>query len=74
MVNILKIKSKNEEREKYSFISVEDLEKLKVRALQLSVEMKSIDVVSKPKEYKVRLEEYLKIVSDLRKYKKYAKN
>lgn len=70
----MKFKKKVKEHEKYSFISVEELEKLKSRALQLSCELKSIDIIKSPNEYKVRLEEYISIVSDLRKYKKYAKN
>ncbi len=69
----MKFKKKIKEQEKYSFISVDELEKLKVRALELSIEMKKIDIVKCPSEYKVRLEEYISIMSDLRKYKKYAK-
>ena len=65
---------KMKKQEKYSFISVEDLEKLTNRALVLADEMKRIDIVSNPDDYKVRLKEYVEIVSDLRKYKKYAKN
>lgn len=69
----MKFKKKIKEQEKYSFISVDELEKLKVRALELSIEMKKIDIVKSPSEYKARLEEYISIMSDLRKYKKYAK-
>lgn len=68
-----KIKNKNIEKEKYSFISVSDLEKLKSRAINLSLEMQSIDIHSNSQLYKEKLVEYVSIVSDLRKYKKYAK-
>lgn len=68
-----KIKKKNIEREKYSFISVDDLEKLKSRAIALSMEMQSLDIKIQSVLYKEKLEEYVGIVSDLRKYKKYAK-
>ena len=50
----MKFKKKIKEQEKYSFISVEDLEKLKTRALQLASELKSIDIIKNPSEYKVR--------------------
>lgn len=65
---------KMKKQEKYSFISVEDLKKMETRALLLAQEMKAIDIVSNSDDYKVRLKEYVEIVSDLRKYKKYAKN
>ncbi len=71
---VKKIMNKNDEKEKYSFISVEDLNKLQVRALVLADELKNIDILSNPDEYKVRLKEYVNIVEDLRKYKKYAKS
>lgn len=69
-----KIKDKNIEKEKYSFISVDDLEKLKSRAIALSLEMQSLDIMTQGELYKEKLEEYVGIVSDLRKYKKYAKS
>lgn len=69
-----KLKKKNIEKEKYCFISVSDLENLKSRAINLSLEMQSIDIHSNSELYKQKLEEYVSIISDLRKYKKYAKN
>ena len=69
-----KIEKKKLEKEKYSFISVDDLEKLKSRAIALSLEMQSLDIKTQSELYKEKLEEYVGIVSDLRKYKKYAKS
>lgn len=73
MVNILKLKQKNEEEKKYSFLSVEDLEKMQSRCIQLANEMKMIDIIKNPNEYKVRLKEFVFINGELKKYKKYAK-
>lgn len=70
---VLNNSKKISEREKYSFISVEDLEKLKSRGLQLSEELKKIDIISDSSSYKEKLTEFYQIVGDLRKYKKYAK-
>lgn len=69
----MKFKKKMKEIEKYSFISVSDLENLQNKALHLADELKSIDIVKEHNLYKSKLNEYITIVSDLRKYKKYAK-
>lgn len=68
-----KIKKNIDEKEKYSYISVEDLEKLKCKALELADKLKQFDIISQQNEYKECLKEYIGIVSDLKKYKKYAK-
>ena len=68
-----KIMKKNEEKEKYSYISVEDLNSLQNRCILLSNELKSIDIMKNPNEYKVRLKEFTFIFGELKKYKKYAK-
>lgn len=74
MSSFLRKKSKElKERDKYSFLSVEDLEKMKSRCLVLSTELRSINIAKNPEEYKVRLKEYISIIKDLRMYKKYAK-
>lgn len=69
----MKFKKKILEREKYSFISVEELEKLKLRGIQLSEEIKCIDFQKNPKEFKIKSMELYRIISDLKKYEKYAK-
>lgn len=69
-----KIKKKKSEEEQYSYISTEDLEKLKNRGLELSNKIKSTDFVNNPKEFKEYSLELHKIITDLKKYKKYAKN
>lgn len=68
-----KISKKNKEREKYGFISVEDLEKLKLRGFQLSEEIKLIDFRKNPYLFKSKSLELHRILTDLKKYKKYAK-
>lgn len=71
---IKKISKKKSEREKYSFISVDDLKKLESRGIQLIEELKNIDFQSDPHTFKNKSMELYNIISDLKKYKKYAKN
>lgn len=70
----MKLEKKLKEKKKYSFISVEDLKLLEERGLQLSEEIKHIDFVNNPKEFAEKSTELHQILTDLKKYKKYAKN
>ena len=69
----MKFRKKILEKEKYSFISVEELENLKLRGLQLSEEIRQIDFQKNPHLFKSKSLELHKILTDLKKYKKYAK-
>ena len=71
---IKKISKKKNERKKYSFISIDDLKKLESRGIQLTEELKNIDFQSDPYTFKNKSMELYNIISDLKKYKKYAKN
>ena len=77
MSSILKrISKKNIEREKYSYISIEELESLKNRALAIKEEMTilSKDVSFKNvKKVSELTKEFAYITKELQKYKKYSK-
>ena len=68
-----KLKKKQEEKEKYSFISTDDLEKMKNRGLELSKEIENTNFMSDPLRFKELSLELHSILHDLKMYKKYAK-
>ena len=74
MVNFLKkIKKEIDNKEKYSFITEEELEQLKNRGIELKA---LVDESLKNKDYKSARDyslELAEIIKKLRKYKKYAK-
>ena len=74
MSNVLnKLKKRQKEKEKYSYISTFDLEKMKNRGIELSNEIRCIDFVKDPIRFKELSLELHTILNDLRLYKKYAK-
>ena len=73
MSSILKrISKKDIEREKYSYISNEELERLKNRALAIKEEM-TILSFKNVKKVSELTKEFAYITKELQKYKKYSK-
>lgn len=68
-----KLKKKQEEKEKYSYISTEELEVLKNRGLEISKEIENTNFMTHPVRFKELSLELHSILYDLKMYKKYAK-
>ncbi len=68
-----KLLKKQREKEKYSFISTEDLEKMKNRGLELSKEIENTNFMANPLKFKELSLELYSILHELKMYEKYAK-